>query len=228
MEEAWKEIEGFNGVEISNLGNIRSQRIQGSTTGARSDEPRMLRTKSNNHGYICINLRDNGKSKVIYVHRAVAQAFIPNPNNFPQVNHKDEDKSNNCIDNLEWCDSKYNQNYGSIRKRISEAKKGKQTGENNPFFGKHHSEETRKKLSQLHTGTTASNETKKKLSEMKQREKNAFFGKHHSEETKKKLSEMKKGKQSGENNPMFDKSAYENKTKEEIELINKKKSESLK
>ena len=59
----------------------------------------------------------NGKMKMEYIHRLVAIAFIPNPNRLPQVNHKDEDKTNNCVENLEWCDSKYNNNYGTHTKR---------------------------------------------------------------------------------------------------------------
>lgn len=58
------------------------------------------------------------------MHRLVAETFIPNPNNLPQINHKDENKKNNCVDNLEWCDNSYNMNYGSRLKQLSESLKG--------------------------------------------------------------------------------------------------------
>lgn len=80
--------------------------------------------------------------KVWLVHRFVAEAFIPNPNNYEMVNHKDETRDNNCVDNLEWCSRKYNLNYGTAQKRHSE----KVCGENNPFYNKHHTEETRHKM----------------------------------------------------------------------------------
>ena len=70
-------------------------------------------------GYHRVNLGKDGKRKCYYIHRLVAEAFIPNPNNLSQVNHKDEDKSNNCVDNLEWCDATYNNNYGTRIERIS-------------------------------------------------------------------------------------------------------------
>ena len=64
-----------------------------------------------------INLHKDGKQKSYRTHRLVAQAFIDNPNNLPEINHKDEDKTNNNVDNLEWCDSKYNHNYGTWREK---------------------------------------------------------------------------------------------------------------
>jgi hypothetical protein len=63
-------------------------------------------------GYRNVRLHRDGKERTLYVHRLVAQAFIPNPDNLPEVNHKDEDTTNNRVDNLEWCSSKYNSNYG--------------------------------------------------------------------------------------------------------------------
>ena len=70
-------------------------------------------------GYFVVNLYKNNKLKQHRVNIIVAQAFIPNPNNLPQVNHKDENKQNNRVDNLEWCTAKYNSNYGSRNERIS-------------------------------------------------------------------------------------------------------------
>lgn len=74
-------------------------------------------------GYLKVGLYDkNGKYFTKFVHRLVAEAFIPNPNNLPQINHKDETRTNNCVENLEWCDSKYNANYGNHNSKISKSK----------------------------------------------------------------------------------------------------------
>lgn len=77
------------------------------------------------YGYPQVVLISNeGEHKTIRVHRLVAEAFIPNPNNLPCVNHKDENPENPAADNLEWCDHKYNTNYGNCRGKMSNAKKG--------------------------------------------------------------------------------------------------------
>ena len=68
-------------------------------------------------GYMCVDLHKNNKRKHMYVHRLVAMTFIPNPNNLPQVNHKNENKKDNQVSNLEWCSSKYNMNYGTRKER---------------------------------------------------------------------------------------------------------------
>ena len=70
-------------------------------------------------GYLQVELRDDyGKRKIKKVHRLVAETFIPNPDNLPEVNHKDENKQNPSVSNLEWCTSKYNSNYGIRKERI--------------------------------------------------------------------------------------------------------------
>ena len=79
--------------------------------------PQYRRSKKSK--YICVTISIEGKFKLRNVHRLVAQAFIPNPNNYPQVNHKDEDPSNNNVSNLEWCDAQYNNAYGNRNKRCS-------------------------------------------------------------------------------------------------------------
>ena len=101
MEE-WKNVIGYEGLyEVSDKGNVRNVRRN-----------TLLRLQKTNNEYIQVYLYKNGIRTGLKVHRLVAQAFLPNPDNFPQVNHKDEDKTNNSVDNLEFCDAKYNSNYG--------------------------------------------------------------------------------------------------------------------
>ena len=95
-----------------------------------------------------MNLRKDNKTKQYQIHRLVAIAFLPNENNYPFVNHKDENPSNNRVDNLEWCTPKYNVNYGTARERLSKALKGKRSGEKHPMYGKQHKEESKKKMSE--------------------------------------------------------------------------------
>lgn len=101
--EIWKDIKGYEGYQVSNLGRVWSVRSQSYLKGA-----------INHGGYQSVQMKaNNGKFKREYVHRLVALAFIPNPAGLPQVNHKDENKINNTVENLEWCSHNYNQNYGT-------------------------------------------------------------------------------------------------------------------
>lgn len=74
---------------------------------------KFLKPVKNNTGYSIVCLHKDGEHKNYYIHRLVAEAYIPNPDNLPQVNHKDENKENNSLQNLEWCTHEYNNNYGS-------------------------------------------------------------------------------------------------------------------
>lgn len=78
-----------------------------------------MKPSKDGNGYLFLHFKKNGKRKMYKVHRLVAEAFIPNPNNLPEVNHKSEQKWLNTVENLEYCDSGYNSNYGSRNKRIS-------------------------------------------------------------------------------------------------------------
>lgn len=109
MVEQWKPVAGYEGdYEVSNFGRVRS--LKRSTYG------RILRPcfDGRKH-YLHVSLSKNGVSTVKNVHRIVAIAFLENPDNLPEVNHKDEDKTNNCANNLEWCSHVYNNRYGSKR-----------------------------------------------------------------------------------------------------------------
>ena len=110
MEEIWKDIDGCDGYQVSNKGRVRSCFLAGRWM-SKKGEWRLLSQHDNGHGYMSVTLGSKHGQK--YVHRLVAKAFIPNPLNLPQVNHKDENKKNNCVENLEWCTGKYNCNYGN-------------------------------------------------------------------------------------------------------------------
>lgn len=114
MNEVWKDIKGYEGrYQVSNLGRVRSLKFKSHTKFSKAG---VLTAMKDGLGYMCVNL----SRKTFKVHRLVADAFIENPNNFKCVNHKDEDKTNNKAENLEWCSHKYNNNYGTRNARISQ------------------------------------------------------------------------------------------------------------
>ena len=104
MNEIWKDVKGYEGLyQISSYGQVYSIKRK-----------RILKPINSHHGYKRIRLYTNSQNwKTFALHRLVAINFIPNPNNYPEVNHKDENHSNNNIDNLEWCTRNYNINYGT-------------------------------------------------------------------------------------------------------------------
>lgn len=112
MEE-WKIIENYTNYEVSNKGNIRGYKNR----KIMEKIPHNIIPQEDYKGYLYVNLYNKNGMKSIKIHRLVAKAFIPNPNNLSQVNHKDEDKKNNDVSNLEWCSSIYNVNYGTGHKR---------------------------------------------------------------------------------------------------------------
>lgn len=119
MEEIFRDVKGYEGLyQISNLGNIKS--LQKSRRLNKKE--RLLTPYKNKNGYLWVVLSKDKKLKRYSIHRLVASAFIDNPNNYPQVNHKDENKSNNRVSNLEWCDCKYNNGYGTKKERLSKIK----------------------------------------------------------------------------------------------------------
>lgn len=131
MEENWKDIEGYEGLyQVSNLGRVK--RV---TTG------RVLKGCKDKDGYLRVDLCKNGKHKTHKIHRIVAQAFIPNPEHKPEVNHIDENKTNNMVSNLEWSTRKENCNHGTCHERSSRKQSipiistNIKTGESQEFYG---------------------------------------------------------------------------------------------
>lgn len=111
-EEVWKDIRGFEGsYQVSNKGRIKS------VVRKNRLSEKILSPYITKRGYLEVKLCLGGVTFPLSIHRAVAECFIPNPYNLPQVNHKDEDKKNNNADNLEWCTNEYNNMYGTVRER---------------------------------------------------------------------------------------------------------------
>lgn len=152
MIEQWKPIvikqngvvyDYTNYYEISDKGRVRSLNYHG--TGRLE----LLKPGKDKDSYLVVCLSRNGKTKQFKIHRLVATMFIPNPDNLPQVNHRNEIKHDNRVENLEWCTSKYNTNYGSCIERREEKKKGFK-----------HSEETKRNMSKNRKGSKNSSARK--------------------------------------------------------------------
>ena len=162
-EEIWKPIKDFEGYyEVSNIGRVRSLNYK------RTGKEKILKNIEDYKGYLEVGLTKNGKRKQFKVHRLVAEAFIPNPENKPCIDHINTVKSDNRVENLRWVTYKENSNNEKTLEKFK--------GENHHFSGKHHTEETKKKIGEAQKG-----------------ENNHMYGKHHTEETEKKMSEAQKG-----------------------------------
>ena len=127
--EEWRPVVGYEGLyEVSNIGRVRSldRYVKGKGKSYFLHKGRVLSPGIKTEGYLIVRLQ----RRMFYVHRLVTEAFLPNPDNLPEVNHKDEDKTNNRVENLEWCDHKYNMNYGTrnIRAKETAIKNGYWTG----------------------------------------------------------------------------------------------------
>lgn len=146
MGERWKDIKSYEGMyQVSDLGRVKS---------LHNGKVRILRYGNNGNGYLFVNLSKNNKVTNFYIHRLVAQYFLCNPENLPEVNHKDENSLNNNVNNLEWCTHKYNINYREHNLRMAES-----------LIGKKLSQETKQKMSAIRKGrnTGANNSHAKKI-----------------------------------------------------------------
>jgi len=170
--EIWKEISDYQGYYVSNLGRIKS---------TKKSKVMILKQVPTRNGYLRVWLYNTKKGKAYLVHRLVAKAFIPNHGNCPQVNHIDENKTNNKVFNLEWTTAKDNCNHGTHNLRISKAMKNK-----TPWIkGKNLTDDHKRKIADSNRGKKVSEETKHKISV-------ALKGHKLSDETKKKISESNK------------------------------------
>ena len=143
VEVVRKPVKGYEGYyEVDQFGRVfgLERIIKVNDNGRNYEKPiagKQLKQSMHTKGYKTVSLTKDGKTKTLFVHRLVAEAFIPNVYNLPMVNHKDEDKTNNFVENLEWCTNDYNINYGTARRR--QAKK---------IRGIPHTDEHKKKISE--------------------------------------------------------------------------------
>lgn len=134
MKEIWKDIKGYEGLyQVSNLGNVKALLKHRYNSNALLKE-HLLKPSKSKRNYLQVTLTKNNANKHLFVHRLVAKAFIPNPNNYPCVNHKDENNQNNNVNNLEWCTYAYNNSYGTRLNKLSKSqinhpKKSKQVNQ---------------------------------------------------------------------------------------------------
>ena len=197
MKEIWKDIDGYEGLyQVSNLGRIKVL----AHTFKRYSSERILDFSKYDHKYISVNLYDGNKCHIVSLHSLVAQAFIPNPDNLPMINHKDENPSNNRADNLEWCTHRHNDSYGTKPARISaklkalyESEEGQRIKNSisvslKDYYLTEDGQKRKKIIGSQHSKENLSLESRKKMRESQKRycqiHGNSFSGKHHSDGTR--------------------------------------------
>ena len=110
IKEVWKNISEFPNYQVSSLGRVRNITTR-----------KVLKGVDNGMGYLQVIIFKAGKGYTRKIHRLVAESFLENPENLPEINHRDEDKANNAVSNLEWCSHEYNINYGTRNDRTGKA-----------------------------------------------------------------------------------------------------------
>ena len=170
MNEIWKDIEGYEGIyQVSNMGRVKrlarsvvqkNPNPYSDTSVVQPISEKILTTRPTKEGYPLILLRGgkDGKRHGFSVHRLVAKAFIPNPDNLPEVNHKNEIRTDNRADNLEWCTRQYNVHYGNCQEKSNAARVLKpvdQYTKDGTFVAHHDSVSAASKATGICTGTIA-------------------------------------------------------------------------
>jgi hypothetical protein len=143
MEEIWKDIKGYEGYyQVSNLGRVKSvARVIQRKSKPYTVKEKILKARPDKDGYKYLVLCVNCKTKTTSIHRLVAQAFIPNPDNLPCINHKDENPANNNVENLEWCTYSYNNTYNDLaHRRMKNVDYAKRTANTNWELRKLHTD----------------------------------------------------------------------------------------
>ena len=212
MQEIWKDISGFEGVyEISSYGRVRSVKSGKILSTSKCGGCR---------GYLSVCLSKNGKRYGKLVHRLVAEAFIPAVEGLSEVNHKDEDKTNNRVENLEFCDHKYNMNYGTrnIRSKDTHIKNGYWTGFSKEEYNRKYRECHKEELREYHKEYNREYREfhKEELREYREyhKEENRLYAKIYYENNKEKIREQHR--------------EYYEKNKEKIKEYKEKNKEKIK
>lgn len=180
QEEIWKDVVGYEGYyQVSNLGNVRSIKY-----GKISN----MYLRKHKYGYMTIRFSVNGIVRGYKIHRLVAEAFIPNPENKPHIDHINTIRTDNRVENLRWVTRTENANNPLTIEHIRIAV----TGERNPFYGRKHSERSIQQIRDKRKGIPISESTKAKLSIAFSGDKNPMYGKTHTQEAKAKIREAQK------------------------------------
>lgn len=190
-QEIWKDIKGYDGqYQVSNLGNVRCLGKTYKNNGT-DVEKKMFYCSKIKHpeGYTHVKIKSIEKGwQNVRIHRLVAEAFIPNPDNKPFIDHINTIRDDNRVENLRWVTRKENANNPLTIEHVRNAT----TGEKNPFYGKSHTQETKDRISKTKKGTPCPEYLKEKYSKMFRGEGNPNYGRHHTDEAKAKIRAARK------------------------------------